>query len=117
MGPVSFAFLFAAHRSATSLVEIFAGAAHSRRTARFSRHLLLLPQSLLPRIFLGSASMRRRRAFKPQIQRRDRVSLYPAKYSPLLFLSRARVPRFSLVRRGARLQFRRPFRHWRRHPG
>src|SRR5277367_4770220 len=115
MGPVSLAVLFAAHRSAASLVETFSRPSHPRRASRFPRHLLLLSQSLLPRVFSRSAGLCRRRASQSQISGRDKVSLHPAKSSPLFFLPGARVPGLSLVRRRPRLQIRRPLRHRRRH--
>src|SRR5215467_11552721 len=48
MGSLSFSVLFASAFS--SLVEAVSRAAHSRRTSRLPSHLLLLSQSLLPRL-------------------------------------------------------------------
>src|SRR5437773_6160620 len=46
--------LFTAHRPRAPLVEIFSRAVDPRRASRLSCYLLLLPQSLLPRILPGS---------------------------------------------------------------
>ena len=72
LGSVSFAFLFSADRSAASLVAVFSRTPGARRPARISHHLLLLPQSLLPRIFSRSSGLRRRRTRQAKISRRNR---------------------------------------------
>src|SRR3989475_2901059 len=58
LGAIHFPILLAAHRSAASLVAFFSGAAHSPRTSRLSRHLLLLSESLLPRFLFRSEERR-----------------------------------------------------------
>ena len=85
LGTLSFAFLFSADRSAASLVAAFSRAAGARRPARVSRHLLLLPQSLLPRIFSRSAGLRRGRASQAQISRRDQHFLSSSRMSTATF--------------------------------
>ncbi len=60
-GSVPFSLLFSADRSAPSLVATFSCAADSGWPARFSRDLLLLSQSVLPRLLSRSAWVRGRR--------------------------------------------------------
>src|SRR5580698_4742726 len=115
MGALSLPILFATDRSFASLVEIFAGAAHPRRAARFSRHLLLLPQSLLPRVFSRSAGLCRGGTCQTKISGRDEVSFHSPKSTPLFFLCGGGIHSFSLARRYQGLQFWRPLRHRRRH--
>src|SRR5690348_12235474 len=67
LGPLSFAFLFAADRPPASLVAFFAGALDLGWPPRLSHHLLLLSQGLLSRFLLGPAGLRRRRV-SPQLQ-------------------------------------------------
>src|SRR5260221_10874597 len=66
---------------------------------RFSRHLLLLSQSLLSRVLSGSAGVRRRRVACASLQRRNTLSLHSPKPASLLSLCRHRLLRDSLVRR------------------
>src|SRR6266850_2245142 len=115
VGPVPLAFLFAAHRSPASLVATLTGASHSCWPAGLSRHVLLLPQSLLPRIFPGSARLCSRRIPSPHLSRRNSFSFYPAKCPSLFLLPCGSVHHFSLVRRHSLLLLRRPFRRRRRH--
>src|SRR6202140_2094738 len=87
LGTLSFAFLFPTHRSAASLVAALSGASGAGRSAGISCHLLLLPQSLLSRIFFRSAGLRRGRAGQSQISRRNRLSLHSAECASLFSLS------------------------------
>jgi hypothetical protein len=82
LGPVSFSALFTADYPA-SLVEVFSGASHFGGTTRLSHHLLL-PQSVLPRIF----SILRLRWVKAASALQGR-NLVPssAKHPSLLFVS------------------------------
>src|SRR6267378_2699696 len=97
METVSLAILFAAHRPATLLVAILTGAPDSCRPAGFSRYVLLLPQSLLPRVFPRSACLCSRGVSQPQVSRRDGISLCPAKRPSLLFLSCGPLHRLPLA--------------------
>src|SRR5437660_11582951 len=115
MGTVPLALLFTAHRSGTPLVEIFSRAFDPRRAPRFSRYLLLLSQSLLPRFLLGSPCLRRWRIPSAQLSRRDRFSVHPAKCPSLLFLSGRSFHRLPLARRDSLVLFRRSFWDRRRH--
>src|SRR5579859_6726106 len=91
MGSVSLSFLFSAHRPATSLVAALARLAYSRRSARLSRHLLLLPKGSLSSLFARSACLCRRRALETQIQGRDGFPAHSPKFSPLFFLYCRRI--------------------------
>ena len=72
---------------------------------RISRYLLLLPQSVLPRIFPRSAGLCGERTKRAPIPRRNRVSIHSSKPPSLLFLPRDPVSLFPLVRRHSRLLF------------
>src|SRR5882672_2184071 len=109
MGAVPFSVLFAP--AFLQLVEVFPCDSHPRRTARLSHHLLLLPQSLLPRLFSRPSRLHRRRARIPQkLSRRNSFSLHPAKRPSLLSLSRHPLYLFSLVRRHKGIRIRRQIR-------
>src|SRR5260370_32543942 len=62
LGAISLALLLTAHRSTASLVATAAltRTLDSRRSLGFPCYLLLLPQSLLPRIFPGPSCLFRR---------------------------------------------------------
>src|SRR6266481_387966 len=115
LGALPLALLFTADRPGASLVAILAGTVDSRWTSRLSRDLLLLPQSVLPRVFPRSARLCRWRVAPPQLSRGNRVSFHPPERPSLLFLSRGSVHHFSLVRRHPLFLFRGPFRNWCRH--
>src|SRR6202140_376894 len=116
VGTLSFAFLFPAHRSAASLVAALSRAFGAGGSPGISRHLLLLPQSLLSRIFSRSARVRRGRARQSQISRRNGLSIYFAKCASLFSLSRDSFPGFPVARRDQGFLFRRAIWHRRRQP-
>src|SRR5690242_5013419 len=91
MGPVSLSLLFSAHRPATSLVAVFARVAYSRRPARLSRHLLLLPKGSLSSLFARSACLCCCRALETQVQGRDGFPPHSSKSSPLFLLHCRRI--------------------------
>src|SRR5437773_2296634 len=84
MGTVPVALLLSADRPAASLVALLARPPDPRRAPGLPRHLLLLPQGLLPRLLSRSAGLRRRRNAQPGISRRDGLSLHPPEPPPLL---------------------------------
>src|SRR5882724_2814490 len=114
MGTVPLSVLFAV--ALVQLVEVISRASHSRRSSRLSHHLLLLPQSLLPRLFSRSARLRRWRTLHSQkLSRRNVVPVHPAKCSSLLPPSRDYFSLLPLVRRRQSLLLRRQIRYRPRH--
>src|SRR5882724_7994438 len=111
VGAVSFAVLFTADRSAASLVAVFSGAVDSGGPAGIPGDLLLLSQGVLPRVFSRSTGLRSRRACEPTLQRRDQVSVHPAKSTPLLFVLGDFVSGVLVERRSAGLSLGWPLRH------
>src|SRR2546421_398172 len=63
------------------------------------RHLLLLPQGLLPLVLPRSAGVRGGRAARARLPRRDRLPLHPSEPPPLRVLRHVRLPRLPLARR------------------
>ena len=98
----------------SSLVEMVAGDFDFRGAAEFSRHLLLLQESVLPRVFRRSAGVLRGRA-KAIVQRRNEIPVHPAKSSSLRALSRDYFSRVPLERRLRRVLVGRKIWHGRRH--
>src|SRR5258706_294113 len=104
MGTLSFAVLFTADRRASSLVEAFTGVADFGRTARLSRYLLLLSESILPRVFSRSSGLRGQRN-KTELQVRDRISFHFAKSASIFFVFRDSFFVFPVEGRLSRVQF------------
>src|SRR5687768_12268861 len=100
MGTIPLSVLFSALK--TKLVALLTRAAHPRWSTRFSRHLLLLSQGLLPCVLSRSARVRGGRRPVASISRRDCVPADSAKPASLLSLRRAHIPDHSLVRRHSR---------------
>src|SRR5205807_4793016 len=94
---VSFTLLFPANQA--KMVAAIAGDSDSLGAARISRHLLLLSQSLLPRVLSRSARMRGRRVASASLQWRDALSLHSAKSASLFSVCRDHLSDHSLVRR------------------
>src|ERR1700694_526405 len=105
MGTLPFSLLFAAHRSASSLVALFAGIADPHLAAGFSGHVLLLPQGLLSRFFSRSSGVRCWREQRAQLQGRNGISVRIAKSSSLFSLCRDPLSCISLARRDPCLLF------------
>src|SRR5262249_20149401 len=78
------------------MVEHFSGIFDSMDTGRVSSDLLLLPESLLPLLFLIASRVCRARRIE-KLQRRDPLSVPVSKCASLLFLSLSDRPGFSLV--------------------
>src|SRR5437588_7381275 len=81
------------------MVAAIAGDSDSLGAARISRHLLLLSQSLLPRVLSRSTGMRGRRVASAPLQWGDAPSLHSAKSASLFSVCRDHLSDHSLVRR------------------
>ncbi len=78
------------------------------RPDRLQEHLLLLPQGVPPLLLLGPAGVRCARAPPRGLPRRDRLPLHPQQPPPLRAVRGDRLHPDPRVRRGQRLQPRRP---------
>src|SRR5579872_1447982 len=96
LGTLSFAFLFAADRSTASFLAAVSRAFDSGLSAGISHHLLLLPQGILPRVFHGSAGLRRRRT-QTFVLRRDEVPVHSSEPASLLLVCSVYYSGISLV--------------------
>src|SRR2546427_10486539 len=83
---------------------------------RLPRHLLLLPQGLLPGVLPRSRGLRRRRA-TPRVQGRDQVSFHSTEPPPLCHVRSGGLHFHSLLRRLSRDALARERRTARRHHG
>src|ERR1019366_5719617 len=93
------------------------GDSDSRGAAGLPRLLLLLSQSDLPRIPAGPARVRGKRGRRPQVSRRDGVSIHPTECAPLFFLHRSDIRGVPPVRHNRGVRFRWQIRDRRRHAG
>ncbi len=107
------AVLLAAHHDPG--LPLLARASDPSSADPLSRHLLLLPQGLLPLVLPRSAGVCGGRAARARLPRRDRFPLHPAEPPPLRVLHHVRLPLLPLVGRDRGDALRERLRHRRRH--
>src|SRR5262249_55899131 len=122
---LSLAALFAVHRGQLParepahhrlVVEPVSGLPDPVDPRRLPRHVLLLPEGLLP-VLLRIAPGLRRAGLVEDLFGRDPLPVCAAEHPPLLLLALPADPRVPLVRRDPRVRLPRALRHGRRHAG